>query len=689
MMRDALRYGLIAAVVAVILALSGIFASFAEREVIEGRLNLDAVTLALMVGGAGLLTASRARKANESSHDNVRNVLIASLIGALCVGVGLALLVIVEANIDLTFVFPNLVNPIGETLTFGQAIAPGLLILMGVSAILGIAAAGLALLSARLRGAILVAALLTVVVGLLQQQIRNVIALPDVLTLAAAFGVGYLVVTALRPPSPTIRAIIGVVGGAIIGAILAFAAANGGLADDGWLVGVGSPPVVLAGGLISVIAVCAVAGGVGGLITGASRALHNGSWQLVVGIAVLGVANWQGGNTMSDIGAIFTAALTFAAAWLVPAAGSAADARYAVLSRPGQRRVARIIYFVGLLVLIAAPPFLGVYITDVLNLVGLYIILGIGLNTVVGYAGLLDLGYVAFFAVGAYTAGLLTTPSLLTCGGVPAREIAPDQVAAVCTGIMTFWEAWAAAIGISALFGMLLGIPVLRLRGDYFAIVTLGFGEIIRLVVRFDDFKDLFGSAQGIANIPRPVIDLTALNPAWRIDLTGASGIYYLVLGGILVAVLLSSQLAKSRLGRSWMAMRADEDVAQAMGINLTQIKLAAFALGAAFAGMAGAVQGTRLFGAYPDSYTLLVSINVLSLIIIGGLGSIPGIVVGAFVLVGLPEALRELADYRLLAFGALLVAAMLLKPQGLIPPSIREWTQVAFERGYPKKGAS
>jgi len=680
MIRDSVRYGLIAAVVAVILALSGIFASFAGREVIEDRLNLDAVTLALMVGGAGLLTAGRARKYGASS------VVIAALIGAVIVGAALALLVVIEANVDLTFVFPNLVNPIRETLTFGQDLAPGLLILLGVSALLGLAVAGLARLSARLRGAILLAAIITVVIGLLQQQIRYVIALPDALTLAVAFGVGYLAVTLMRPSAPAARGIIGALLGAIVGAILAFAASGGALSEDGWMRGVGSAPVILAGSMIGLIALCAVVGAVGGIVTGAARTMHNGVLQLLVGVLILGIANWQRGNTMSDIGAILTAALTVAAAWLVPAAGVSADARYVALPRVGQRNVARIVYFVGLLVLIAAPPFLGVYITDVLNLVGLYIILGIGLNIVVGYAGLLDLGYVAFFAVGAYTAGLLTTPSLLTCGGVPAREIAPDQVVQVCTGIMTFWEAWAAAIGISALFGVLLGIPVLRLRGDYFAIVTLGFGEIIRLIVRFDDFKDLFGSAQGIANIPRPVIDLSALNPAWRVELTGASGIYYLVLGGILVAILLSSQLSKSRLGRSWMAMRADEDVAQAMGINLTRIKLAAFAIGAAFAGMAGAIQSTRLFGAYPDSYTLLVSINVLSLIIIGGLGSIPGIAIGAFVLVGLPEALRELADYRLLAFGALLVMAMLLKPEGLIPPSIRKWSEVAFERGYPKK---
>jgi branched-chain amino acid transport system permease protein len=240
---------------------------------------------------------------------------------------------------------------------------------------------------------------------------------------------------------------------------------------------------------------------------------------------------------------------------------------------------------------------------------------------------------------------------------------------------------WCVAIGVSALAGILLGIPVLRLRGDYLAIVTLGFGEIIRLIVKFDDFKPLFGAAQGIPNIPRPVLDFTALNPAWRFELSGAVGIYYLVLVGILITAYVATRLVNSRLGRSWRALRADEDVAQAMGINLTRTKLFAFAIGAAFAGMGGAVAGTRLYGAYPDSYTLAVSINVLSLIIIGGLGSIPGVIVGSLMLIGLPEVLRELSDYRLLAFGVLLVVVMLIKPQGLMPPPQSRLSEEIEER--------
>jgi branched-chain amino acid transport system permease protein len=328
--------------------------------------------------------------------------------------------------------------------------------------------------------------------------------------------------------------------------------------------------------------------------------------------------------------------------------------------------------------MIAAPAFLGQYITSILDLVGLYVVMGIGLNVVVGYAGLLDLGYVAFFALGAYTVGILTTPSLLTCGGLSPRDIPVKEIATVCTGVMTFWQAWPFAILVAGLAGVLLGIPVLRLRGDYLAIVTLGFGEIIRLIALSNEFKPLLGAAQGISNIPGPVLDLTAINSAWRFELGNALNIYYLILVCVIVVAFIAIRLSGTRLGRAWRSMRADEDVAQAMGINLVRTKLLAFAIGAAFAGMGGAIFGSWLKGIFPNSFTLAVSINVLSLFIIGGLGSIPGVVLGALILIGLPEVLRELQDYRLLAFGILLVATMLMKPEGLIPPPIRRLAENA-----------
>ncbi|MFN8451574.1 MAG: hypothetical protein U0521_24050 [Anaerolineae bacterium] len=585
--------------------------------------------------------------------------------------------------------FANLTQPIAATLTFGQEMAPGLLILLAISAGIG-ALVGLMLTLPGRWGRVIVLALgLTVVVGLLESQLAAIITLPDALALALVFALGYAAAMRSTGQSWLIRLLISAAPGAVVGVVLGILANSGALDAGGVLRGGGSLPLILS------VARAAAPSAAGAdlrrrrcarrLARSGSGTFHNGIILFMVTLVVIGVLNAQ--NAMTYTTAIVTALLFLAAFALVPDFGRRVENRFAQLPPPQRRGVQGLSLLAMLLLLIVALAFLGQYITDVLNLVGLYIVMGIGLNIVVGYAGLLDLGYVAFFAIGAYTIGLLT---IRACS--PAAEsrrvLTPETVGTLCTGVMTFWEAWPICIIVAALFGVLLGIPILRLRGDYLAIVTLGFGEIIRLLVRFDDFKDLFGSAQGIANIPRPVIDLTALNPAWRFELTGSNGIYYLVLVGIIIAALIASRLASTRLGRSWLAMRADEDVAQAMGINLVRTKLLAFAIGAGFAGMGGALAGTRLYGAYPDSYTVLVSINVLSLIIIGGLGSIPGVVVGSLVLVGLPEALRELADYRLLAFGALLVAAMLIKPEGLIPPSVRRLTETLNERRERRKTA-
>lgn len=683
MRRDTLRYALIIAVVAVILSLSGIFSSFAGREIAEGRITLDVLALVIMVGAAAFVTGSRARKEGSSA------ILINAVIGSVIVGVALALFVVIETNVDLTFVFPNLQEPARNTLSFGQDLVPGTVTLLGLSLIMGVLVAVLLIIPARLRMALLYASGLTVVVGLLESQIQNVITLPDALSLALAFAFGYAVSLLLKLPLIP-RLIVSAIPGVALGVVLGALINGGALVEGGFLYGAGSTPVVLStpGGLIALAIIYGVVSLVGGLARGTSRVFHNGIVQFVVSLIIIGVLNWQG--AMTDTAALLSFALLFLIAWVIPPLGESAKTEYESLSIPAQRTRSSLSFVVVLALLVVAPAFMGQYITNVFNLVGLYIIMGIGLNIVVGYAGLLNLGYVAFFAIGAYAIGLLTTPSLLTCGGVAPENITREMVPTLCTGIMTFWQAWPLAILLSAAAAILLGIPVLRLRGDYLAIVTLGFGEIIRILVRFDDFKPLFGAAQGIANIPRPVLDLSALNPAWVFQLTTEAGIYYLVLAGILITALVASRIVETRLGRSWLAMRADEDVAQAMGVNLTRAKLSAFAIGAAFAGVGGALAGTRLYGAYPDSFTILVSINVLSLIIIGGLGSIPGAIVGSLVLVGLPEVLRELSDYRLLAFGILLVAMMLIKPQGLIPPPVRQLTEVAREKGnYFKRNAS
>jgi branched-chain amino acid transport system permease protein len=267
---------------------------------------------------------------------------------------------------------------------------------------------------------------------------------------------------------------------------------------------------------------------------------------------------------------------------------------------------------------------------------------------VVGFAGLLDLGYVAFFALGAYTMGVLTSPEI---GWLGVR--------------LTFWEALPFAVLVATLSGIVLGVPVLGMRGDYLAIVTLGFGEIIRLVALSDWLKPYIGGSNGITRIPKAVVGPVAL--------ATPQTLYYLILGGCLLVAFVAIRLKDSRMGRTWMAVREDEDVAQAMGISLVRTKLLAFATGAAFSGLSGAIFASKLTSIYPHSFHLLVSINVLCVIIVGGMGSIPGVVVGAFALVGLPELLREFAEYRLLVYGAALVFMMLNRPEGLMPEARRK----------------
>ena len=294
--------------------------------------------------------------------------------------------------------------------------------------------------------------------------------------------------------------------------------------------------------------------------------------------------------------------------------------------------------------LLILPLLLGSYLSEVLNNVGLFILMGLGLNIVVGFAGLLDLGYVAFYAIGAYSMAVMTSQGPLGFG-------------------LSFWAALPFCVLIAAFAGLMLGIPVLRMRGDYLAIVTLAFGEIIRILVLSDMLKPVLGGAQGILKIPKPEIFGFALKQPEQF--------YFVILAGVVIAWFVSWRLSKARLGRQWLAMQEDEDVAEAMGIRLVVTKLLAFSFGAAFSGLAGALLASKLTSIFPHSFKLEISINVLVLIIIGGLGSLPGVVIGALILVGLPELLREFAEYRLLMYGLLLIVMMLAKPEGFWPSQI------------------
>jgi branched-chain amino acid transport system permease protein len=296
--------------------------------------------------------------------------------------------------------------------------------------------------------------------------------------------------------------------------------------------------------------------------------------------------------------------------------------------------------------------YLGSYSSEVLDKVGLFVLMGLGLNIVVGFAGLLDLGYVAFYAIGAYTVGVLTAPQ----GGIG----------------LTFWTALPLAVLTSIAAGIVLGIPVLKSHGDYLAIITLGFGEIIQKLVKSDMLKPWLGGAQGIDLIPK-AFDVTELDlpGLGRFDPAVPQEYYYPILVACLLAIYVTWRLRNSRIGRAWMAVREDEEVAEGMGINLVNTKLLAFATGAGMAGMSGAVFASKLASIFPDSFGLLISINVLVLIIVGGMGSVPGVIVGALVLVGLPELLREFAEFRMLLYGAVLVLMMLKRPEGLWPTTI------------------
>jgi branched-chain amino acid transport system permease protein len=300
----------------------------------------------------------------------------------------------------------------------------------------------------------------------------------------------------------------------------------------------------------------------------------------------------------------------------------------------------------GLLIL-GLPQGLGPFFAQVIAIVAIYILMGFGLNVTLGLAGLLDLGFVAFFAVGAYTVGLLTSTAEYGIADWP------------------FWAAVVPAVLIAMAFGAILGLPILSIRGDYLAIATLGFGEIIRILAGSDLLKPLLGGPRGIINIPKPI----EVPPDHF--LAGPNQIYYIALVCAAVVAFVAWRLRASRLGRAWVAIREDEDVAEAIGINLVQTKLLAYMLGAAFAGLGGAIFAALVGSIFASSIQLFVSINVVSLIIVGGMGSIPGVVVGAIFLIGLPELFREFSEYRFLFYGIALIAMMRFRPEGLLPSRI------------------
>ena len=283
------------------------------------------------------------------------------------------------------------------------------------------------------------------------------------------------------------------------------------------------------------------------------------------------------------------------------------------------------------------PFIFSMYQTNIMITGLIYIMLGLGLNIVVGLAGLLDLGYVAFYAVGAYSYALLNHHF----------------------GI-GFWTALPIGAGVGVLFGILLGFPVLRLRGDYLAIVTLGFGEIIRLIL--ENWNEFSFGPSGIGNIPRPSLF------SIQLSLQNATiYIYYLMILLVLFTIFVVNRLQDSRIGRAWIALREDEVACEAMGVDRRKTKLTAFALGATWAGMAGVIFAAKTTFINPASFTIWESIIILCIVVLGGMGSIIGVIVGALILILLPEYLRAFSEYRMLIFGGMLVLMMVFRPGGIV----------------------
>ncbi|MFI0452727.1 branched-chain amino acid ABC transporter permease [Actinomadura sp. 6N118] len=292
----------------------------------------------------------------------------------------------------------------------------------------------------------------------------------------------------------------------------------------------------------------------------------------------------------------------------------------------------------GLVVGLLAPFVIATpYAMNIMTSAIIFVMLAVGLNIVVGYCGLLDLGYAAFFAVGAYTSGVLSTELKL-----PLLATVPIVIV------------------VTVIAGVVIGGPTLRLRSDYLAIVTLGFGEIIRIVA---NNLDVTGGPSGIYGIPGLFGDATSEPVVF----------YYVVLLIVAAAVLLAARLGRSRLGRAWRFVREDEDAAEAMGVHTYKVKLAAYIAGAVWGGLAGVLFAAQLSAISPASFTFLQSALVLMAVVLGGMGSTPGVVIGAIVISLLPEMLRGLADYRFFVFGVLLIIMMIVRPQGLWPHRSRE----------------
>lgn len=289
---------------------------------------------------------------------------------------------------------------------------------------------------------------------------------------------------------------------------------------------------------------------------------------------------------------------------------------------------------IATVILLGLPMITSMYFMEVMTTVWFHVIVCLGLNIIVGFAGLLSLGYAAFFAVGAYTTGIM----ILRFG-------------------ISFWLTLPVSVFMAIIAGLAIGGPTLKLRSDYLAIVTLGFGEIIRLAARN---LEITGRATGLVGIDRPTLFGMAL---YKIN-----HFYYAFLIVAILAVFVSYRLQDSRLGRAWKCIREDEDAAEAMGINVVAVRLYAFVIGSVFGAIAGSFMAVKMTAISPESFLFTQSVMILLAVVLGGMGKIPGVMLGAFAVVVFPEVFRGIGQYRMLIFGALLLVLMIYRPQGLWP---------------------
>ena len=627
--RRAVRLGLVGGLTAAFVSAIGMVQQFDSRPVVDG-VTLGHIVLVGIPALFGYLAGSPPKQLEgfAPSERGTRNVLAGALAGLLT-GVLSAVFAAV-APVELRAVFPNVSAAMVDLLRFGLGAAVGSVVVVIIGAMAGSGGAALHLLADRWRKAFLWGLLWVGIFGVMQTVISQVFRSSKSLgidLIAAVFGE--------EPDQPILQRLVYEAGG-------------------------GVKPITA----------------------------------IVLFLAAFGIYFWLGG-------------------------GRRTIRQRATGMEPAQRRRAAIIGGLVLLVVLAIlPVVLGRFLSQVLDIALIFVLMGLGLNIVLGFAGLLDLGYVAFFAVGAYTTAVLTSP-IATCftqeqgGWLAALTSAP--------ALSTFFLAIPFVILAAAMAGIVVGTPVLRMRGDYLAIVTLGFGEIARIGFLSEALTDCFGGARGIRQTPSVVVTPLVLSILIGVVLAfllflvvgkrvagrrgrgtpiallttlvaavALSFIAYAILGpvldirpiqlddpilffyGILLFALLAAYvswtLQDSRIGRAWMAMREDELVAEAMGVNIVSAKLWAFIVGAVLASLGGALFAAKIHSVFPQSFGIVVSLQVLIIVILGGMGSMRGVVVGALVLIALPNLLREFESYRFLLYGALLIFMMLKRPEGFIP---------------------